>query len=382
MIDNYLIQKTDELAFITIKNEAELNGIDIEIGEDGLKVPIKNSVLVKGIQENTAENGLNLISIADGMIYMLGIDSDFIYAKKYIEFLREIERKNDFPLINFCGYIARECFDGGELMDALVYLKAAIALMNDDGVLNENILYHYAITAQEISKRYKKDENLKAMNDFMLEALEALEKILDIDDEYAMAYYQLGFHYLNQNQFIKSKLSWEKALELGVDGETDAEIRKLLEQNYHKALYEEGYNLVLNGKAEEGIEILKDLEAQFPDWWNLLFMIGLGYRSLGMINEAIKYYEKILISRPTQVDTLVELGLVYAQTGDMKKAIEYFDKAARIKENPEILCNLGMAYLEVGDIDNASYYIERAYELDPNDEITQACLRELRKFMN
>ena len=54
--------------------------------------------------------------------------------------------------------------------------------------------------------------------------------------------------------------------------------------------------------------------------------------------------------------------------------------AAKLKEDPEILCNLGMAYLNNGDLDDAVYYIERAYELDPQDEITIACLRELDKY--
>ena len=41
--------------------------------KDGLNVPIKNEVLVKGIKDNTAQEGLNSISIADAMIYIIGI---------------------------------------------------------------------------------------------------------------------------------------------------------------------------------------------------------------------------------------------------------------------------------------------------------------------
>ena len=55
--------------------------------------------------------------------------------------------------------------------------------------------------------------------------------------------------------------------------------------------------------------------------------------------------------------------------------------AAKLKEDPEILCNLGMAYLNVGNFDDANYYIERAYELNPEDEVTVACKRELAKYI-
>ena len=110
-------------------------------------------------------------------------------------------------------------------------------------------------------------------------------------------------------------------------------------------------------------------------------MIALGYKGMADIENAQKYFEKILVLRPTQVDTLVEMGLLEAQKYNLEGAIEYFEKAAKLrKEDPEILCNLGMAYFNNGNMDDAAYYIERAYELDPMDEVTNACLRELNKY--
>ena len=41
----------------------------------------------------------------------------------------------------------------------------------------------------------------KAMNDFLVEALKKLEIIIDLDEEFALAYYQLGYHYYNQGQY-------------------------------------------------------------------------------------------------------------------------------------------------------------------------------------
>ena len=76
----------------------------------------------------------------------------------------------------------------------------------------------------------------------------------------------------------------------------------------------------------------------------------------------------------------MELALCEASSLNMNRAIELLEAAAKLKEDPEILCNLGMAYLNNGDLDDAVYYIERAYELDPQDEITIACLRELDKY--
>ena len=78
-IDKYLLKKTEELAFITVKKEGDFHLDGYEIPKEGLNVPIKNEVLVKGIKENTAQDGINSMSIADAMIYIIGIDPQFRY---------------------------------------------------------------------------------------------------------------------------------------------------------------------------------------------------------------------------------------------------------------------------------------------------------------
>ena len=41
-------------------------------------------------------------------------------------------------------------------------------------------------------------------------------------------------------------------------------------------------------------------------------MIGLAYKNMNEIEDAKKYFEKILVIKPHQVDTMVELGLCEA----------------------------------------------------------------------
>ncbi len=377
-IEKHILKKAEELAFITIKHDSEFKVDGYTIPKDGLQVPIKNDVLVKGIKEKTAQENINAMSIADAMIFIIGIDSQFRYNDEYLKFLNAFKSKVNLDLNAYMGYMSRKYFDIGEYTDSLIYLKALITMNNDD----INGLYHYAIVCQEVAKRYQKDMDNNAMNDFLLEALHKLEKVVEIDPEFALAYYHLGYHYYNQGQYIKAKVIWEEAIKLGIDEELSAEIQENIGKMDFKVQYEEGYNLVFQGRCEEGLEKLLPLEAEHSDWWNLLFMIGLAYKNMSEIETAKTYFEKILVIKPHQVDTIVELGLCEASTFNMERAIEHFETAAKIKEDPEILCNLGMAYLNNGDLDDAIYYIERAYELDSQDEITLACLRELDKYRN
>ena len=375
-IDKYLLKKTEELAFITVKKEGEFHLDGYEIPKEGLNVPIKNEVLVKGIKEKTAQDGLNSISIADAMIYIIGIDPEFRYNDEYKKFLTALEKKVNFNVRSYAGYMSRKYFELGETTDSLIYIKALVTLYPDD----IEGLYNYAIVCQEVATSYQKDGDAKGMNAFLLEAGEKLEKIINMDENFALAYYHLGYHYYNQSQYIKAKVIWEEAIKLGLDEDIMAEVQENIGKMDYKVQYEEGYTLVFQGKFEEGLDKLLPLEEQYGDWWNLLFIIGIAYKNMGEMDRAIHYFDKILIIKPNQVDTLVELALCEASSFNMERAVELLEQATKIKEDPEILCNLGMAYLNTGNIDDAIYYIERAYELNPEDEITIACMRELDNY--
>ncbi|RDY29261.1 tetratricopeptide repeat protein [Romboutsia weinsteinii] len=375
-IEKYLLKKTEELAFITLKSEGEFQLKGYEIPKAGLDVPIKNEVLVKGIKEETAQEKINSMSIADAMIYIIGIDSKFKYNDEYRKFLDALATNIDIDIRAYAGYMSRKYFDIGEYTDSLIYLKALITMYPND----IEGMYHYAIVCQEVAQKHQKDSDDEAMNKFLLEALEKLEMVVQLDEGFALAYYHLGYHYYNQGQYVKSKVIWEEAQKLGLEPDLMAEVQENIGKMDFKVQYEEGYTLVFQGKNEEGLEKLRPLEEEHSDWWNLLFMIGLAYKNMNEIESAKQYFEKILLLKPHQVDAMVELALCEASSFNMERAIELFETAAKIKEDPEILCNLGMAYLNNGDLDDAIYFIERAYELDPQDEITVACLRELDKY--
>ncbi|MDK2586465.1 tetratricopeptide repeat protein [Romboutsia sedimentorum] len=375
-IEKHLIKKAEQLAFIKIKHDGEFKVEGYSVPNGGLDVPIKNEVLVKGIKENTAQDNINAMSIADAMIFIIGIDSQFKNNDEYRKFLDAFSKKINLDLKAYMGYMSRKYFDIGECTDSLIYLKAMITMYPED----IEGLYHYAIVCQEVAKQYQKDMESEAMNNFLLEALSKLEKVIELDEGFALGYYHLGYHYYNQGQYIKTRVIWEEACKLGLDQDLIAEIQENVGKMDFKVQYEEGYNLVFQGKCEEGLKKLLPLEEEHSDWWNLLFMIGLAYKDMNEIEEAKKYFEKILLIKPHQVDAMVELGLCEATNFNLEKAIEHFETAAKIKEDPEILCNLGMAYLNNGNLDDAIYYVERAHELDSQDEVTIACMKELSKY--
>ena len=117
-------------------------------------------------------------------------------------------------------------------------------------------MYHYAIVCQELAQQYQKDSDNEGMNNFLLEALDKLERVIALDEGFALAYYHLGYHYYNQGQYIKAKVIWEEALNLGLDEDTVAEIQDNIGKMDFKVQYEEGYSLVFQGRSEEAFSKL------------------------------------------------------------------------------------------------------------------------------
>lgn len=358
-IEKYFKQKTDDIYFIELKDK-------------DIPYPLIAKELVSEIQNNEELDELKIKNFVDGMIYLLGIDPEFKHKDEYLEFLYTYDD-------NIEGYILSEGIkklNDDDIDDALVYLRS---LINID---NENVkgIYSYALALETKAINFYNKKEIKKGDIFFTKSTFMFETILDIDPSFSLAYYKLGFHYRNIKQFKKAEIIWEKFINMTEMDELIDEVKLQLKVIEDDVSYEEGYNLVLTGKASEGLEKLLPLAENQGDWWNLLFFIGLAYRQLGNYSEAINYFEKVLIFEPKQVDTLNELGLSYANLRKYEKAISNFDKALYIKPKElEILCNRGMTYLQMNNMKKAEMDIERAFELNPEDEITKVCKIEIDK---
>ncbi|NBI05465.1 tetratricopeptide repeat protein [Senegalia massiliensis] len=370
-IEEYFESKTDNIYFIELKNKEQLEVKGIELDET-IPYPLIVKNLAKEIKSNKEVEELKVKYMVDGIIYLLGIDPKFKHKEKYLEFLYSYDS-------NIKGYILSEGIkklNDNKIDEALIYLRS---LLNID---RENVkaLYSYGLALENKSIEFYNKNESQSGNIFFKKSTYMFETILDIDPSFSLAYYKLGYHYRNSKQFKKSEIIWEKFVNMTSMNELIDEVKLQLEAMKDDVRYEEGYNLVLIGKANEGLEKLLPLVEDHGDWWNLLFFVGLAYRQLGMYSEAVSYFEKVLIFEANQIDTLNELGLCYANLEKYTQAINKFDKALELKpKESEILCNRGMTYLQMNNLKKAEIDIERAFELNPEDEVTKACMIEIDK---
>ena len=338
-----------------------------------LSLPVITNELVEEVKNNKAEEEIKMALFVDGIIYLLGVSPNFKHAKEY----KEIIYKYNSDIENYILYKTQKLIENKEIDDGLVYSKALTEL-NDKNIKG---LFNYAYALELRANKYFNLEQNDVATKFLKVSTELFENIIDMDSNNSLAYYKLGFHYVTMKKFLKAQIIWKKSLELDDDADRIEEIRQNLLKIQDDVTYEEGYYEILRNNSEKGLEKLLELKKRYEGWWNLLFMIGLGYKQLGKFETAKKEFEGVLEIEEEQVDTLNELGLCSANMGQFEEAIEFFSRA--IDKRPkdyEIACNRGMTYLQIGKLDKAVEDIEKAYMENPNDEVTIRCKEEIERI--
>ncbi|MBM7616389.1 tetratricopeptide repeat protein [Alkaliphilus hydrothermalis] len=371
LIDPHILKNTEDLSFVHLKEEANLSIKGYQIPSGGLDIPMITAELAENIKTKPENEVITVAGIIRGMAYTLGIDQHFKFKEEYIKFLRTV---ND-AIENYILFQAMQSAEDNKLLESLILIKSVLVL----NPVNSQALLNYGVTL--LKYREEGISSKKIAKVFKQEAKNKLEELLTIEDN-PMAYYQLAYIYKDESQFRKSKLYAEKLLELEVDELVQVRVRHLLHELTDLVDYETGYEAILMGKADEGLPLLLDLEVKYPEWWNMIFFVGLGYRQLGQFSEAIQRFDKVLEIKGDAVDAIAELGICYSSLGDYQKAIESFQRALAVGgENSEILSNLSMIYMELGEYQEAGDYIKRSLELNPYDEITLACQTRLEELL-
>lgn len=367
--EEYYINKRNNISFITLKEGASINFKDkTYILKKELPVPIRVEKLLEDINKQDEIDGITLNNIIDGIIYIFGSDLSFEYIEDYKEIFEELDFK-------FEPYIIYSINNNDNTEDNVVYGKA---LTNNEE--NEKTCFIYASVLENMGMDHHAKGNDQESQYFLEEANFYFEKCLDYNDTFSLAYYKLGYYYKRKQQYIKAELTWQKHQELDDDNLRVEEIRNELIQLKPYVDFENGYNLVLKEKPEEALDLLLPLVKDLGGWWNLLFFIGLAYRSMGEYSIAETYFENVLKINSQQKEALNELGLCKICRGKYVEAAELFSKLLSIDPgNCEVFCNRAVAYLYNEQPDRAKEDIQTALKINPNDPVALSIMEELER---
>jgi len=372
-IEAHLKSKADEISFLQLKSDAAISVKNYRIPEEGLYVPFLTDELAENIKTRKENEVLTVGGMMRGMIFTIGIDSEFKYKEEYIKFLKSVEPK----LEEYILYQGSKYIDEEKLLEGIIYFKALMTINRE----NDEAMLLYSINILRYSEEALKDK-VKLYKLFRQEAMEKLELLFQMGYDTPIVNYHLGFLAREDKQYVKAQLHWTKALELSEEEDLKEHIADLLRGIEDLVVYEQGYEAILAGNPHKGLPLLEQLESQYEEWWNLLFFIGLGYRQLGDYEKAIEYFDRVLELKSDQVDAIVEMSICLSSLGDYQEAIEGFNRALEMGgDNHEVLSNLAIAYMEIGDYVEAKASIKRSLELEPGDEITLLCQKRLEELM-
>jgi tetratricopeptide (TPR) repeat protein len=151
------------------------------------------------------------------------------------------------------------------------------------------------------------------------EAVEQLQKALELNPSFAEAHYNLGHVLVQKGQMDEAIAQYQKALELNPD--------------YPDAHYNLGNVLVEKGQVDEAIAQYQKALQLNPNFVRAYNNLGFALFTKGQPDEAIAQYQKALGISPNFADAHYNLGVALVQRGQLDEAIAQFQEAVRL--NPD-----------------------------------------------
>jgi tetratricopeptide (TPR) repeat protein len=98
--------------------------------------------------------------------------------------------------------------------------------------------------------------------------------------------------------------------------------------------------------------------------------LGLAYKEMGLFDEAIKAFEKVLRAPGREVQCRVMIGMCHREQGNPSEAIHEFKQGLHAngteRERLSLYYEIGVTYEQIGDDSEALYYFEAVLKRDPH----------------
>jgi tetratricopeptide (TPR) repeat protein len=269
-----------------------------------------------------SQKGLSAMHIGENMACVMGASPTFPHTGSYIEFLRRgMSDRAAAGLVK----AAKNAAEREEYDEACIRFRAALCLAPQDLAA----MYGYARVCRAM---YLASEDGEYIGRFKAEALEYFELTTEAHPRFPMAYYYLGYAYLNMGLYQKARLTWKGYLEHSSHPKDRREIKERIRQIADPIEIERGCNAVLAGRFAEGIAVLEPyLSSRYNDWWPLYYYLGAAYAGSDRKDEALDMFKRALKLNPSHVESMKELADIYEIDKKAELSAKYRAKAALIE---------------------------------------------------
>ena len=209
--------------------------------------------------------------------------------------LRIINNRKEAALPMNKIQLAVSFINSGQIKEAIGIVESLIK-----NFPNESLLYNIRGVCSHSCQNYK-----VAIDDF--------RKAVELNSDYAEAYYNLGVSYGDLGEIESAKKAYKNALRIN--------------NNYPTAQNNLGQILFTQGEFKESISHFEWALEFKPDFAEAYYNLGNAYLSIEDLHNAIKLLKKAISVKPDFADAYNNLGIAYLRTGEQELARDFFENA-------------------------------------------------------
>ena len=191
---------------------------------------------------------------------------------------------------------------------------------------------------------------------YYADAQHDLEKAVELDSTFAVAWLYLARAYGSSAQINARKDAYEKAKSLSAGAPEKDRL-------YIEAFYAN----TIEGDDSEYHRLLAEITAKYPREKEAFVWLGVYYRNKKMFRESENAYLRAIELDPNHGKAYNGIAYMYAEMQDYDRAIEYFGRyAATSPGDANPFDSMGEVYVFMGRLDEAITMYERALAIKPD----------------
>jgi len=221
------------------------------------------------------------------------------------------------------------------------------------------------------------------------QAQKLYQQAVVLKPDHGLIHHELATVLLHQAQFEAARTHFQRALELGLPAEQQAQVSESLAQlnddQFRREIqayadHRRCVQWIHEGEPEKAVRGLQAVLQVLPDHWSSWFYLGLAHQRTDRPLAAARAFQKVLALEPGQTDAHKELTLALLKLGRYEEAYRHAEKAYQERPGePEIVRNFGLACAFVGRWEAAEWLFRLAKRLNPTDLLVEACLEMVQQ---
>ncbi len=226
-------------------------------------------------------------------------------------------------------------------------------------------------------------------------AFEMYKEVLAAEPALPEAFFNAGFFFINQKNFLKAKSLFETYIQIETTHNDVTEQRKqkaseLIEwittQTLDDELFKSAFDFIQMGEEDKALEKIREFLEHHPKVWNAWFLLGWALRRQERWQDAAEAFKHCLeLGKGAQSELSVaycdicnELAICLMELDRFEESRQWlFSALEQEPENIKIISNLGTLALKEGNTDEAKAYFRTVLDMYPDDMLAVEILKKL-----